>query len=80
MPKIFVGIRVVAPFCPRDMVVRILSHPGMHFGVGGGLRDPWRSTCFDRPVSSLYLQTYNQIAFQMAPLSLVCKGFLRYVT
>ena len=34
--KFFAGVRVVAPFCPLDMVVRILSHPIMHCGVGGG--------------------------------------------
>lgn len=25
------GAGVVATFCPPDMVVRILSHPGMHY-------------------------------------------------
>ena len=74
MPKIFAGVRVVAPFCPLDMVVRILSHPRMHCGVGGWgvLGCHTMTTWFDWPVSNLYLQTYNQIPFQTALLSVFC--------
>ena len=84
MPKIFAGVRVVAPFCPLDMVVRILSHPTMHCVcvVGGGLRVSHHD--YLGLTGPLVTYTYRHIIkfrFRRHLLSFfVCKGFLKYVT